>query len=118
MARIPVTDGEERSALAIVRSLGRANHTVFVCWHASAHCRCVAILSLSHHGAESVAEPHALTRLNLCRSLQIDVLIPVSAALLTLRPHARASERFASFAAAESSVQSTVLLATRPELGI
>lgn len=31
MARVVVTDGEERSALAVVRSLGRAGHEVHVC---------------------------------------------------------------------------------------
>ena len=31
MSAVLVTDGEQRAALAIVRSLGRAGHDVYVC---------------------------------------------------------------------------------------
>ncbi|HEU6453786.1 MAG TPA: ATP-grasp domain-containing protein [Gemmatimonadaceae bacterium] len=87
---ILVTDGEQRSALALVRSLGRAGHTVYVCSSrgrslagASRYARGEARVGDPLHGAERFAEDV----LRLIDRWKIDVLIPVSeASLLGLLP--------------------------------
>jgi predicted ATP-grasp superfamily ATP-dependent carboligase len=88
--RILVTDGEQRSALALVRSLGRAGHTVFVC---SASGRSLAGASRYSREEARVADPlRGAERfvddvMELIDRWKIDVLIPVSeAALLALLP--------------------------------
>jgi predicted ATP-grasp superfamily ATP-dependent carboligase len=87
---ILVTDGEQRSALALVRSLGRAGHTVYVC---SASGRSLAGASRYASAEARVAEPlrggerFAEDVLQLMERWKIDTLIPVSeAALLALLP--------------------------------
>lgn len=57
MATVLVTDGEQRSALAVVRSLGRAGHDVHVC---SSSGRSLA--GASRHARSDTAVPHPLTR--------------------------------------------------------
>lgn len=87
---ILVTDGEQRSALALVRSLGKAGHTVYVCSArgrslagASRYARDEARVAEPLHGAERFAEDV----LQLIERWEIDTLIPVSeAALLALLP--------------------------------
>ena len=88
--KILVTDGEQRSALALVRSLGRAGHAVFVC---SASGRSLAGASRYSRGEARVAEAlrggeqFANDVMELIDRWKIDVLIPVSeAALLALLP--------------------------------
>jgi predicted ATP-grasp superfamily ATP-dependent carboligase len=88
--RILVTDGEQRSALALVRSLGRAGHTVFVC---SASGRSLAGASRYSRGEARVADPlrggeqFADDVIELIDRWKIEALIPVSeAALLALLP--------------------------------
>ena len=88
--RILVTDGEQRSALALVRSLGRAGNTVFVC---SASGRSLAGASRYAHGEVRVTDPlrdserFAQDVMELIDRWKIGVLIPVSeAALLALLP--------------------------------
>lgn len=87
---ILVTDGEQRSALALVRSLGRAGHTVYVC---SARGRSLAGASRYSRGDARVADPlrgaelFAGDVLELIARWKIDFLIPVSeASLLALLP--------------------------------
>lgn len=87
---ILVTDGEQRSALALVRSLGRAGHTVYVC---SANGRSLAGASRYARGEARVADPlrdgerFAEEVKGLIDRWKIEVLIPVSeAALLALLP--------------------------------
>jgi predicted ATP-grasp superfamily ATP-dependent carboligase len=90
MARILITDGEQRSALAAVRSLGRAGHVVFV---ASQRRRSLAGSSRYARDTAVVAEPlhspDAFVRdvAALVGRWKIDLLLPVTeAALLALLP--------------------------------
>jgi biotin carboxylase len=95
MSRVLVTDAEQRSALAIVRSLGRAGHTVYVC---SARRRSLA--GDSRYAAAGAVVPDALrdpvgyaeqVRALLVR-WRIDVLLPVAEpALLALLPEGAVS---------------------------
>ena len=88
--RILVTDGEQRSALALVRSLGRAGHTVYVCSvrgrslaGASRYCSAEARVVDPLAGAEGFERDVRA----LIDGWDIDVLVPVSeAALLALLP--------------------------------
>jgi predicted ATP-grasp superfamily ATP-dependent carboligase len=87
---ILVTDGEQRSALALVRSLGRAGHAIYVC---SASGRSLAGASRYSRGEARVADPlrggerFAEDVLELIARWKVDVLIPVSeASLLALLP--------------------------------
>jgi predicted ATP-grasp superfamily ATP-dependent carboligase len=87
---ILVTDGEQRSALALVRSLGRAGHAVYVC---SSRGRSLAGASRYSREERRVADPlqsserFAEDVLELIARWKIEVLIPVSeAALLALLP--------------------------------
>jgi predicted ATP-grasp superfamily ATP-dependent carboligase len=88
--RILVTDGSQRSALAVVRSLGRAGHTVFVCD--------AQVPSLAGSSKYSFAESEVASALHapaqfvsdvshLIERWRIDVLIPITeASLLALLP--------------------------------
>ena len=85
---ILVTDGEQRSSLAVVRSLGRAGHQVAVC---SAHQGPLAGASRHCRGAHRVPDPatnaDGFTRAvdQLVDALGVRVLMPmtdVSAPLL------------------------------------
>lgn len=84
MARILVTDGEQRAALALVRSLGRAGHRVTV---TSASARPLA--AASRHCAGSVRTPDPLADPPGFRAALLgeaergyDVLLPVTEAAL------------------------------------
>ena len=90
MASVLVTDGEQRAALAITRSLGRAGHTVYVC---SPDGRSLA--GASRHAAADIAVPDSLAAshefaaavTDVLRRHRVEVLIPVTeAALLALLP--------------------------------
>jgi len=76
-----VTDGEERTALAAVRSLGRAGHRVYVC---AASGRSLAAASrYCHAGAKTpnpLREPEQYRKAiaGLLRHWNIQVLLPVS----------------------------------------
>lgn len=95
--RVLVTDGEQRSALALVRSLGREGHAVYVCSAggrslagASRYCRAEARVADPLKGAEAFESDVRA----LIDRWEIDVLVPVSeAALLALLP---ARERLAN----------------------
>jgi predicted ATP-grasp superfamily ATP-dependent carboligase len=85
MNRILVTDGNQRSALAVVRALGRAGHHVVVCSvggrslaGASRFARLEA--SVPDAGDEPDAYAHRIGE--LCREHRIDVLIPVTDAAI------------------------------------
>ncbi|HXT18627.1 MAG TPA: ATP-grasp domain-containing protein [Gemmatimonadaceae bacterium] len=89
-ARVLVTDGEQRAALAIVRSLGRTGHRVFV---QSSNARSLAGVSrftareLVMPGARDDPTAFATRVADEVRRNQIDVIIPVTdAALQTLLP--------------------------------
>jgi predicted ATP-grasp superfamily ATP-dependent carboligase len=90
MSTVLVTDGEQRAALAVVRSLGRAGHRVLV---VSARGRSLA--GASRHAEREVAVPDALGEPGafadaverLVRSEGVDVLLPIAEpALLALLP--------------------------------
>lgn len=86
--RVLVTDGDSRAALAVVRSLGRAGHTVFV-----AASRRLSLAGVSRYAsrrqvvADPVSSPSAFVE-DIRRLVQrhaVEVLIPVTdAALLNL----------------------------------
>jgi predicted ATP-grasp superfamily ATP-dependent carboligase len=88
--RILVTDGTQRSALAVVRSLGRAGHTVFVCG--------TRVPSLAGSSRHSFAESIVANALDapaqfvsdvshLIERWRIDTVIPITeASLLALLP--------------------------------
>src|SRR5688572_31399522 len=83
--RVLVTDGEQRAALAIVRSLGRAGHEVFVC---SSRRRSLA--GASRYARAEARVPDALKEgdafvaaiRDLLSRWSIDTLLPVSEASL------------------------------------
>jgi predicted ATP-grasp superfamily ATP-dependent carboligase len=85
VANILVTDGEQRAALAIVRSLGRAGHRCVVC---SSSGRTLAGSSRYADREAQVPDPastpddYASAIQSLARAERIDVAIPVSEASL------------------------------------
>jgi predicted ATP-grasp superfamily ATP-dependent carboligase len=88
--RILVTDGTQRSALAVVRSLGRAGHTVFVCAP-----RVPSLAGSSRFAFAEAAVANALAApadfvsdvASLIERWRIDVLIPIAeSSLLALLP--------------------------------
>jgi predicted ATP-grasp superfamily ATP-dependent carboligase len=88
--RVLVTDGEQRAALAVVRSLGRAGHEVYVC---SARARSLAGASRYCAGALQVADPLRQSGsfvddvARLAAERKVDVLLPITeAALLSILP--------------------------------
>ena len=90
-----VTDGEQRAALALVRSLGRAGHQVYVC---SQRGRSLAGASRYSRGearvADALTDPSQFVAdvATLVRRWNVDVLIPMTeASLLALLP---ARDRF------------------------
>jgi predicted ATP-grasp superfamily ATP-dependent carboligase len=92
---IVVTDGEQRAALATVRSLGRAGHVVHVC---SSRRRSLA--GASRYCASETTLPDPLREPELyagdvsrvCAAVNADVLFPISEpSLLAVLPH---RERF------------------------
>lgn len=76
-----VTDGEQRSALAVVRALGRAGHRITVCSNRS---RCLAGASryVDHFARvpDPLREPQAFIEelSRLVRHSEVDVVIPVT----------------------------------------
>src|ERR1700722_18708313 len=95
VATVLVTDGEERAALAVVRSLGKAGHTVHV-----AGRRRRTLASVSRAARASVVAPDPLTNpasfvdtlADYVTGHDIDVVIPITeAALLAILPE---RERF------------------------
>jgi len=111
MATVLVTDGEQRSALAVVRSLGRAGHRVLV---ASSHARPLAGASRWSAASLTVPDPlhdpeafrAAITAAVLSQSVSVVVPITEAAhlALLPARhrlePAVLAAGSFESFARA------------------
>jgi predicted ATP-grasp superfamily ATP-dependent carboligase len=94
-ATVVVTDGEQRAALAAVRSLGRAGYSVHAC---SARGSSLAGSSRHSHTSTKVADPLRDPRayvddlIRLTRLTCADVLLPVSeASLLAILPE---RERF------------------------
>lgn len=104
--RVLVTDGDQRAALAVVRSLGRAGYEVNVC---SFRPRSIAGASRYSSGRYKVPDPlrHSESFLSdlerLVTATRVDVLIPISeASLLAVLPK---RERFSCtipFAAADA----------------
>lgn len=93
--RVLVTDGEQRAALAVVRSLGRSGYDVRVC---SARSRSIAAASrhctASYRTADPLTGPSAFVAdlARIAATEKIDVLLPVTeAALLAVLP---ARDRF------------------------
>ncbi|MEO6210037.1 MAG: ATP-grasp domain-containing protein [Gemmatimonadaceae bacterium] len=88
--RILVTDGTQRSALAVVRSLGRSGHTVFVC-----STRVPSLAGASRFSfAESIVPDPLVSPVDFATEVtllvdrwRIDTLIPIAeASLLALLP--------------------------------
>lgn len=86
-----VTDGEQRAALASVRSLGRAGHVVHVC---STRGRTLSGASRYCHSETRVPDPlsdpegYARAIVALASKLRVDVLLAISeASLLAVLPH-------------------------------
>lgn len=90
MPTVLVTDGDQRAALAIVRSLGRAGHRVFVGASAErslAGCSRYRVASLRL--PEPLADPEGFARAvrSCVRERGVDAVLPVTeAALLALLP--------------------------------
>jgi predicted ATP-grasp superfamily ATP-dependent carboligase len=96
MSTVLVTDGEQRSALAAVRSLGRAGHRVLVC---SPRRLCMAGASrfcVRHRQApDPLSDPAGFVAsvIDLIRSTNVEVILPMTeASLLAVLPE---RERFA-----------------------
>lgn len=85
-----ITDGEERAALATVRSLGRAGYRVYVLSISGESLAGASRFAVSDHVLPSpLADPHAYVDgvVALCQRLGIDHLLPISeAALLAILP--------------------------------
>jgi predicted ATP-grasp superfamily ATP-dependent carboligase len=123
--RILVTDGMQRSALAVVRSLGRAGHTVFVC--------SARVPSLAGSSKYSFAEALVANALDapaqfvsdvshLLERWRIDTLIPITeASLLALLPERDALGVLIPWPDADTFravADKRALLATAASLGI
>jgi predicted ATP-grasp superfamily ATP-dependent carboligase len=86
MARVLVTDGETRAALAAVRALGRAGHAVYV-----EATRLGSLASVSRFVTSSAAVPsmakdprQAVARLReLAKAWDVDVIVPVTDAAMS-----------------------------------
>jgi predicted ATP-grasp superfamily ATP-dependent carboligase len=85
-----VTDGDQRAALAVVRSLGRAGYKVHIC---SVRPKSIAGASRHSSGSHTVADPLRHSELFLsdlekvAAATRADVLLPISeAALLVVLP--------------------------------
>lgn len=125
MSRVLVTDGEERSALAVVRSLGRGGHHVTVC---SPRARSLA--AASRWAADSALVPDALHApeayadaiARLVGATGTDVLLPISeASLLALLPRGDALGAimpFPSLSAFERSRDKAAVMQIAAGLGI
>jgi predicted ATP-grasp superfamily ATP-dependent carboligase len=93
MPSVLVTDGQERTALAVVRSLGRAGYRVFVCSPtgrslAGASRFCVADIRVPD--ALQAPRPFVEAVERVVHDRRIDILIPISeGSLLALLPEQR-----------------------------
>lgn len=101
-----VTDGDQRAALAVVRSLGRAGYKVHVC---SVRLESIASASRYSSGSYKVADPlrHSESFLSdleqLVAATRADVLLPISeAALLVVLPNRNRFNCAIPFAAASA----------------
>jgi predicted ATP-grasp superfamily ATP-dependent carboligase len=124
-ACVLVTDGEQRAALATVRSLGRAGHRVVV-----ADARARSLAGVSRHAAKGVAVPDALTNpqgfVDAVRRLvaeeQVDVLLPIAEpalmAILDARDSFPCRIPFPSAEVFRRVNDKSAVLALAPELGI
>lgn len=90
MASILVTDGEERAALAVTRSLGRSGHAVHI-----AASRNASLAGASRYARSETRTPHPLEEpreffmavQDIIERRQIQLLLPISeAALLAILP--------------------------------
>ena len=90
--RVLVTDGEQRAALAVVRSLGHRGHTVHV---SSSHPQPIAKASKYCSGFRATTDPlrnpaeYVDQLIELCRIWRIEVLLPITeASLMAILPQA------------------------------
>jgi predicted ATP-grasp superfamily ATP-dependent carboligase len=123
--RILVTDGTQRSALAVVRSLGRAGHLVFVC-----SSRVPSLAGSSRHSFAEAAVASALDApsefvsdvTSLIDRWRIDTLIPIAeSSLLALLPERAAlgvAIPFPDDSTFRSVADKAVVLAAASALGI
>jgi predicted ATP-grasp superfamily ATP-dependent carboligase len=123
--RVLVTDGTQRSALAVVRSLGRAGHTVFVCAP-----RVPSLAGSSRFAFAQAAVASALDAPSdfvsdvtmLIDRWRIDVLIPIAeSSLLALLPERAAlgvTIPFPDDATFRAIADKSALLAAATTLGI
>src|SRR5687767_5994342 len=94
-ASVLVTDGDERAALAAVRSLGRAGYRVYAC---ATRADSLAAASRHCHGAATTPDPltepdrYRATVGALLQRWRIDVLLPVSEQSLRVLLAARFEE--------------------------
>jgi predicted ATP-grasp superfamily ATP-dependent carboligase len=126
VTRVLVTDGEQRAALAAVRSLGRAGHQVSVC---ASTDRCLAGASRfakdRHVAPNPLDDPAGFVDsvARLCRELEIDVLLPITDAalegILPARNHFHPTRiPFPDFAVYTRISDKARLMAKARELGI
>jgi predicted ATP-grasp superfamily ATP-dependent carboligase len=123
--RILVTDGTQRSALAVARSLGRAGHRVFVCAPrtpslAGASRYAVAQATVAdalRAPAQFVSDVHALIE-----QWRIDLLIPIAEssllALLPERENLGVTIPFPDERVFRAAADKSALLAAAPHVGI
>ncbi|MEO7040239.1 MAG: ATP-grasp domain-containing protein [Gemmatimonadaceae bacterium] len=123
--RILVTDGTQRSALAVVRSLGRAGHTVFVC---AARVPSLAGSSRFSFAESAVPDPLVapadfVTEVTLLVDRwRIEMLVPITeASLLALLPERAtlgAAIPFPDERVVRAIMDKSAVLAIARELGI
>jgi predicted ATP-grasp superfamily ATP-dependent carboligase len=101
-----VTDGDQRAALAVVRSLGRAGYHVHVCSPRSSSIAGASRFSLSNYKiSDPLRDPESfLSDLErLVKSTQADILLPISeAALLAVLPNRHRFNCIIPFASASA----------------
>ena len=125
MATILVTDGDQRAALAIVRSLGRAGHRVVVAAPARR-----SLAGASRHAAASVRVPDALAEPDafgdaLAAAVEahgVDVVLPVAEpaldATLKVRERLRASVPFPDLETFRRASDKAWVAATAADVGL
>ena len=121
-----VTDGEQRAALAVVRSLGRAGHTIHVCSKSGYSLAGASrYVTREHQVADALTEPDQFVRdIRMCvRDAYIDTLIPISeASLLAILPVRATLEGvlipFTDFDRFRSISDKAAVLAAAQEVGI
>lgn len=125
MGRILVTDGEQRAALAIVRSLGRAGHRCLVVsdtGRSLAGASRFAERDVAISGAGETPERYAEAVAALVREAGIDLLIPVTEpallALLPVRERMACAIPFPPLEAVQAICDKERVLAAAQEVGI